>query len=185
MLNIPKGLAVQPRPGGRYFCSRLADHGACQRSLGQTSGPAARAQPGQPVSGFRGCQQRRELRIRQTGQQGIDDGDRTTLPHVHGLGPQHAALKRGVEFLSKKKPSPNNMYYNYYATQVLHHYGGDEWTKWNEVMREQLVKTQILKGHGTGSWDPPTHTARRRRTALHDLPGNHDTGSSLPPPATV
>ena len=63
------------------------------------------------------------------------------------------ALKRGVEFLSKKKPSPNNMYYNYYATQVLHHYGGDEWTKWNEVMREQLVKTQILKGHGTGSWD--------------------------------
>ncbi len=63
------------------------------------------------------------------------------------------ALKRGVEFLSKKRPAPNNMYYNYYATQVLHHYGGDEWIKWNEVMREQLVKTQILKGHGTGSWN--------------------------------
>ena len=63
------------------------------------------------------------------------------------------ALKRGVEFLSKKRPAKNNMYYNYYATQVLHHYGGDEWTKWNEEMREQLVKTQILKGHGTGSWN--------------------------------
>ena len=63
------------------------------------------------------------------------------------------ALKRGVEFLSQKGPAPDNMYYNYYTTQVLHHYGGDEWTKWNDVMREQLVKTQILKGHGTGSWN--------------------------------
>ena len=23
------------------------------------------------------------------------------------------------------------MYYNYYATQVMLHYGGEEWVKWN------------------------------------------------------
>lgn len=62
-------------------------------------------------------------------------------------------LKRGVELLSRGGPNPNNMYYNYYATQVMHQWGGDEWTKWNEVMRERLVKTQKKDGHGAGSWD--------------------------------
>ena len=69
------------------------------------------------------------------------------------------ALKRGVLYLSTMGPAKNNMYYNYYATQVMHHYGDGEgendkyWTKWNNVMREQLVSTQIRKGHGTGSWN--------------------------------
>ena len=45
------------------------------------------------------------------------------------------------------------MYYNYYATQVLHHWGGEEWENWNKVMREQLVKSQRRKGHAAGSWD--------------------------------
>jgi hypothetical protein len=46
------------------------------------------------------------------------------------------------------------MYFNYYATQVLHHWGGEVWTKWNEVMREQLVRTQVHEGHAAGSWAP-------------------------------
>jgi hypothetical protein len=46
----------------------------------------------------------------------------------------------------------NNMYYNYYATQVLHHYGGYPWRKWNELMREYLVATQAPSGHEQGSW---------------------------------
>ncbi|MBI1313869.1 Hsp70 family protein [bacterium] len=70
-----------------------------------------------------------------------------------GWDRNNPALKRGIEFLSQTGPAKANMYYNYYATQVLHHYGGDEWTKWNDVMREQLVKTQVLKGHGAGSWN--------------------------------
>ena len=45
------------------------------------------------------------------------------------------------------------MYYNYYATQVLHHWGGPEWDRWNSVMREHLIRTQIRDGHATGSWD--------------------------------
>ena len=45
------------------------------------------------------------------------------------------------------------MYYNYYATQVMHHWGGPEWDRWNNVMREHLIRTQIRDGHATGSWD--------------------------------
>ena len=69
------------------------------------------------------------------------------------------SLKRGVLYLSTMGPAPNNMYYNYYASQVMHHYGDGDgendkyWTKWNDVMREQLVSTQIRKGHGAGSWN--------------------------------
>lgn len=64
------------------------------------------------------------------------------------------ALRRGVAFLSKRGPAPDDSYYNYYATQVLHHWGGDEWKKWNEVMRPQLVSAQVRQGPGAGSWDP-------------------------------
>ncbi len=45
-----------------------------------------------------------------------------------------------------------NMYYNYYATQVMHHYGGEQWTKWNTEMRDFLVATQSTDGHEYGSW---------------------------------
>jgi hypothetical protein len=64
-----------------------------------------------------------------------------------------AELKAGVEYLSQVGPSPNNMYYNYYATQVMHHFGGEPWEKWNAKMREQLVTTQIKDGPGAGSWN--------------------------------
>jgi hypothetical protein len=64
------------------------------------------------------------------------------------------ALGRGVQFLSKTGPSGGDMYYNYYATQVLHHWGGEEWTKWNDVMRDMLVKRQTREGHAAGSWPP-------------------------------
>ena len=62
-------------------------------------------------------------------------------------------LQKGVEFLSNLGPSNEDIYYNYYATQVLHHWDGELWNKWNEQMREQLVGTQIKEGPGAGSWD--------------------------------
>ena len=62
------------------------------------------------------------------------------------------ALERGVQRLSKMGPSPNNMYYNYYATQVMRHYGGKPWEEWNVKMRDQLVKSQSKNGHMNGSW---------------------------------
>ncbi len=70
------------------------------------------------------------------------------------LGWSHrVALRKGVEYLSRKGPDYNNMYYNYYATQVLHHWGGRHWEAWNERMRSRLVSTQTRSGHGAGSWD--------------------------------
>ena len=69
-----------------------------------------------------------------------------------GWKKEHPALQRGVEFLSKSGPSPRNMYYNYYATQVMRHYEGETWDKWNKVMRDQLVNSQDKNGHQKGSW---------------------------------
>lgn len=64
----------------------------------------------------------------------------------------NAALERGVRRLGEIGPSPTNIYYNYYATQVLHHYEGELWDQWNKVMREQLIQTQSRDGHEAGSW---------------------------------
>jgi hypothetical protein len=69
-----------------------------------------------------------------------------------GWGRDVPALQRGVQRLSKSGPSRVDMYYNYYATQVMRHYEGDVWKKWNQEMRDFLVETQEQKGHLTGSW---------------------------------
>lgn len=45
-------------------------------------------------------------------------------------------------------------YYWYYATQVLHHFGGEPWKRWNEIMRQLVPETQVKKGAESGSWDP-------------------------------
>lgn len=71
------------------------------------------------------------------------------------LGWEHdrPALRRGVEHLAGLGPSPTNMYYNYYATQVLHHYDDAElWKSWNERMRQQLLAHQSTTGHEAGSF---------------------------------
>jgi hypothetical protein len=65
----------------------------------------------------------------------------------------HPGLSAGVAHLARVGPSRDDMYYNYYATQVLRHWGGDEWNRWNLKMREQLVETQVNEGPAAGSWD--------------------------------
>ncbi|MBM4000131.1 MAG: terpene cyclase/mutase family protein [Planctomycetes bacterium] len=64
----------------------------------------------------------------------------------------HTALTRGIDYLDKSGPSDSNMYYNYYATQVMRHYGGEPWDRWNAKMRDFLVKTQSSDGPARGSW---------------------------------
>jgi hypothetical protein len=64
----------------------------------------------------------------------------------------HPGLQKGVAYLSRWGPSPDNMYYNYYATQVMHHWGGTEWEKWNRRMRDYLIATQAKSSHEAGSW---------------------------------
>jgi len=71
----------------------------------------------------------------------------------------HGALQQGIEHLSKTGPSDGNMYFNYYATQVLRHNRLDSdpksvqtWDKWNTEMRDYLIASQDKHGNENGSW---------------------------------
>jgi hypothetical protein len=61
-------------------------------------------------------------------------------------------LAKGVQYLGEQGPSRTDVYYNYYATQVLHHYEGPAWDAWNATLRERLIATQSRRGHEHGSW---------------------------------
>ncbi|HMF16879.1 MAG TPA: prenyltransferase/squalene oxidase repeat-containing protein [Gemmataceae bacterium] len=70
-------------------------------------------------------------------------------------GPKEARLLKGIDnnLMPNGPGSMKNMYYFYYATQVLHHVGGPRWKTWNEKMRDHLVTTQDKsKGPNDGSW---------------------------------
>ncbi len=69
-----------------------------------------------------------------------------------GWKKDNPALKEGVKYLSNTGPSKTNMYYNYYATQVMRQYDGDLWKKWNVLMRDYLTDAQAKDGHAMGSW---------------------------------
>ena len=69
-----------------------------------------------------------------------------------GWKKDNPALQRGIQWISDQGPSKSNAYYNYYATQVMRHNEGPLWDKWNNVMRDQLVKAQATAGHERGSW---------------------------------
>lgn len=80
-----------------------------------------------------------------------------------GRGPGYEPLDRGVSLLSEwgplksSKPAQSsqghcNLYYAYYGTLVLHHYGGSGWNRWFPELREFLVRTQVHGGHESGSW---------------------------------
>ncbi|MEO1997515.1 MAG: prenyltransferase/squalene oxidase repeat-containing protein, partial [Planctomycetaceae bacterium] len=72
-----------------------------------------------------------------------------------GWNQKNEALGRGVKFLAKVGPNVNNMYFNYYATMVLHHFNGPSWPAWNEKVRERLIAEQASAGHEAGSWYYP------------------------------
>ncbi len=65
------------------------------------------------------------------------------------------ALGDGVAKLASRGPSPNNFYFNYYASQVLFQYTGGKgrmWRDWNMKLRDQLIAQQETTGHPRGSW---------------------------------
>jgi hypothetical protein len=62
------------------------------------------------------------------------------------------ALIHGIDALAKQGPSRTDMYYNYQATQVMHHWGGKQWRQWNAKLRDYLVQTQARNEHERGSW---------------------------------
>lgn len=68
-------------------------------------------------------------------------------------------LLEGVAWLSQPEnqisyTDGRDVYYWYYATQVMHHMEGEPWEKWNRVMCQTVPKAQVQDGREKGSWDP-------------------------------
>lgn len=79
----------------------------------------------------------------------------------------HPGLIEGVEWLLEPQNElsytrDRDVYYWYYATQVMHHMEGEPWQKWNARMCEVVPTAQVREGVETGSWDPNEPTADRR-----------------------
>ncbi|MCA9122457.1 MAG: hypothetical protein H6822_15370 [Planctomycetaceae bacterium] len=74
------------------------------------------------------------------------------------LGWEHndPRLASGVQYVSEHPISWDepHVYYWYYATQLMHHMGGDAWEDWNDVMRKVLPTAQAKTGRDKGSWSP-------------------------------
>jgi hypothetical protein len=86
--------------------------------------------------------------------------------YISAWGPNEPSMADGVEGLMKLPPKGEgpmtDVYYYYYATQVVHFFGGKEWKDWNEGplvngarkggMRDWLIKLQTTAGPDAGSW---------------------------------
>jgi hypothetical protein len=96
-----------------------------------------------------------------------------------GVGPRNPALLAGVQKLKAVPPGRGNLYYEYYATQVMHHMQGDAWRFWNlgpdgrgrGGMRDTLIAKQDAgaaprRDHQGGSWAPGADGGRVMSTSL-------------------
>jgi hypothetical protein len=69
-----------------------------------------------------------------------------------GTSPQHPAMQTAVRRIIAAGPRGGNMYYNYYANQVVFQHGGAAWESWNQQISESLARLQNHQGHLAGSW---------------------------------
>ncbi len=63
-------------------------------------------------------------------------------------------INRGAKMLGDIGPNLGNLYYTYYATQVIRHLEGPSWEQWNQSLRDPLIAQQVKIGHASGSWQP-------------------------------
>jgi hypothetical protein len=75
-------------------------------------------------------------------------------------------LTGGVTYLMGHMPDEAfpNIYYWYYATQVMHNMYGTEWDQWNRKIRNLLVDSQVRNSQAcaNGSWDSEKDAWGRR-----------------------
>lgn len=64
-------------------------------------------------------------------------------------------LRAGIRLLDKAGPY-DNLYSLYFATQVMKNWGGEEWERWNQRLRDDLIAVQETEGPAAGSWKPRT-----------------------------
>ncbi|QDT04021.1 hypothetical protein K227x_24070 [Rubripirellula lacrimiformis] len=69
-----------------------------------------------------------------------------------GWDKTHPGITEGVQNLLKFGVKKDDLYFNYYAAQVLRHYGGPEWDKYNVELRDWLVSSQAQNSGAKGSW---------------------------------
>jgi hypothetical protein len=74
---------------------------------------------------------------------------------------EHEALNRGLAHFAARGPSYDDLYFNYYATQVLHHAGGPAWPVWNRKQTGLLLAAQEHQGHESGSFTIPDKYRRQ------------------------
>ena len=98
-----------------------------------------------------------------------------------GTPPRNANLIKGIDRLKTPDHAPGKvgLYYEYYATQVMHHVGGDSWQYWNKGpgnkggIRDTLLARQDQgaagKPHQKGSWAPDAATPTGGRVMATSL----------------
>ena len=69
-----------------------------------------------------------------------------------GWDKTNPALVTGAAAISEAGVSKRDLYYDYYAAQVLRQLGGPQWDKFNAELRDWLVETQSQNGDAKGSW---------------------------------
>lgn len=72
-----------------------------------------------------------------------------------GLSRQHPACNEAGDYILEQTPGEGefNLYYWYYATLGMYQIGGDHWRRWNDAMREDVVRRQVKEGRHAGSWN--------------------------------
>ena len=87
-----------------------------------------------------------------------------------GLPRNMPGMAQGLAHLVQNHPinvRQSDVYYWYYATQSLHHYGGPLWTQWNDKMKVALPAEQDLNGRERGSWSPQNDAWGRHAGRLY------------------
>ena len=83
----------------------------------------------------------------------LHTGWKASDPRVQQSAQALAAL-RPTYSAANTKEKTRDCYLWYYASQVLVHTGGDEWTDWYDQLATTLEQTQERQGPRAGSWDP-------------------------------
>lgn len=80
-----------------------------------------------------------------------------------GWDKTHPGIIKGVDHLSNTGVLKNDIYYNYYAAQVMRQFGGQKWDDFNVELRDFLVSTQSQDAGAKGSWHFPNkgHSVER------------------------
>ena len=69
----------------------------------------------------------------------------------------HPPMVQGISNLTASAPfdmAKQDVYYWYYASQVLLNFGGSPWRQWNDAMKTELPVAHLKTDVESGSWEP-------------------------------